>query len=290
MIGIIAFCFCYICSFLFYIFIIEPRRFRLKRVRIPMRGLPVRELRILHLSDLHLRGKERAKLRFIEKLSQFDFDFAVLTGDTIDNDSGINACRKVVSMLKPRYATLIVLGAHDYYDLTAWDMLDHLIHFNQPRRMSIRNSIEKLIEALTDEGAIVLRNSSFTTRVNSSKLTFVGLDDPYIERHDLQSALREADNDSFRILLVHTPELLREISARRIPLIIAGHTHGGQVRFPAIGAVTTRCSLNPKYASGTFRIGETILHINNGLGTGRFTGFRLFCRPEASLLRLVREE
>jgi hypothetical protein len=67
---------------------------------------------------------------------------------------------------------------------------------------------------------------------------------------------------------------------------VAGHTHGGQVRLPFIGALVTNCSMPTRLARGLARLGRTYLHVSPGLGTGKYAPFRLLCRPEATLLEL----
>ena len=67
-------------------------------------------------------------------------------------------------------------------------------------------------------------------------------------------------------------------------IIISGHTHGGQVRLPVIGAILSGCNIRTRYASGLFYFKQFVLYVNRGLGEGRYSQFRFFCQPEASLL------
>jgi predicted MPP superfamily phosphohydrolase len=86
--------------------------------------------------------------------------------------------------------------------------------------------------------------------------------------------------------VVHTPDVVSEWALGGYDLVLAGHTHGGQVRIPGVGAVVTNCTLPPALAAGLHRIGGAWLHVSPGLGTGRFSPIRFNCRPEATLLRL----
>ncbi|OQA23079.1 MAG: phosphodiesterase YaeI [Actinobacteria bacterium ADurb.Bin346] len=90
------------------------------------------------------------------------------------------------------------------------------------------------------------------------------------------------------ICLTHTPDqdLIRDLSANGADLIISGHTHGGQVRLPGIGAIISGCNIKTKYASGLFYFKKFVLFISRGLGTGRYSPFRFYCQPEAVMLEI----
>jgi uncharacterized protein len=113
----------------------------------------------------------------------------------------------------------------------------------------------------------------------------VGLDDPHIERHDLRVAPRRAPEE-FGLAVVHSPDAAPELAALGYDLIVAGHTHGGQIRLPMVGALVTNSDLPPRLVSGLIRFGSTLLHTSRGLGTSKFAPFRFWCRPEATVLEL----
>jgi predicted MPP superfamily phosphohydrolase len=91
--------------------------------------------------------------------------------------------------------------------------------------------------------------------------------------------------------LVHTPDndSIISLSKRNIDIIFCGHTHGGQVRLPFIGAVISGCKLKTKFASGLFYFTNTVLYVTKGLGEGKYSPFRFYCQPEASLVNIYKK-
>ncbi|HET9250427.1 MAG TPA: metallophosphoesterase, partial [Actinomycetota bacterium] len=115
----------------------------------------------------------------------------------------------------------------------------------------------------------------------------LGLDDAHIRRQDLRVVPRRAPA-SFGIAVMHSPDSAPEIAACGYPLVVAGHTHGGQVRLPLVGALVTNSHLPRRLVSGLLRMGRSFVHVSPGLGTGKFAPFRFLCPPEATLLELRR--
>ena len=113
----------------------------------------------------------------------------------------------------------------------------------------------------------------------------VGLDDAHILRHDIRSAVRRA-SDRFGMAVLHSPDPAPELAALGYDLIIAGHTHGGQVRMPIVGALVTNSQLPRRLSAGLIRMGPAFVNISAGLGTSKYAPFRFLCPPEATLLEL----
>jgi len=114
----------------------------------------------------------------------------------------------------------------------------------------------------------------------------VGLDDPHIERHDLRAAFRNRPS-ALGLALVHSPDPAPELAALGYDLILSGHTHGGQVRMPFVGALVTNSAIPSRLCMGLSRFGRAYLHVSPGLGTSKFAPFRFLCRPEATIIELV---
>ncbi|MBC7333576.1 MAG: metallophosphoesterase [Actinobacteria bacterium] len=95
-------------------------------------------------------------------------------------------------------------------------------------------------------------------------------------------------SEELRIALIHTPDQdsLAEIAKRGVDIVFSGHTHGGQVRLPLIGALVSGCKIKTKFAEGLFYFKRFVLHVSKGLGEGRYSQFRFFCQPEASIINI----
>jgi predicted MPP superfamily phosphohydrolase len=138
---------------------------------------------------------------------------------------------------------------------------------------------------LQEKGWIDLSNDSYTIQSALGAVRLAGVDDPYLKRHRTGHIRRRRD-DALAIGLVHTPDVVSEWALAGFDLVVAGHTHGGQVRLPGIGAVVTNCSLPTGLSVGLNRVGSTWLHVSPGLGTGRFQPIRFNCPPRVTLLSL----
>ncbi|MBM4086855.1 MAG: hypothetical protein FJ272_18865 [Planctomycetes bacterium] len=284
---LLALAFCSLLGlFLYYSYCIEPYRFRVLRRTLHSRACPADVIRVLHITDSHFKLGDEEKLAFAKSLGRYEVDFAFLTGDLIEDASGVRYCADMVRSLRPRYGTFVALGGHDYFEVTCFEvMLDALTRGGRHRSMP--NPTEELVRQLTDAGARVLVNEATTVDVRGHRVAIVGLDDPFFGCPELEKAWRNVPESAFKMVLVHCPDVVDEIAARGADVAFAGHTHGGQIRIPPVGAVITRSTLHPRHASGIFRIGHTAFHINNGLGSGKWTHLRLFCRPEATIVEIM---
>jgi predicted MPP superfamily phosphohydrolase len=148
----------------------------------------------------------------------------------------------------------------------------------------VRGRPQELVRRLEADGWVHLKNRKHELR--GPPVEIVGLDDPHIHRGDPRVAPRTA-LDRLGLAVVHSPDPAPELVALGYDLVLAGHTHGGQVRVPIVGALVTNCSIPNRMARGLFRLGPGHLHVSAGLGTSKYAPFRLFCRPEATLLELT---
>jgi predicted MPP superfamily phosphohydrolase len=89
------------------------------------------------------------------------------------------------------------------------------------------------------------------------------------------------------LAIVHSPDPVPELAALGYDLILCGHTHGGQVRMPFVGAVVTNSKIPTRLCMGMSRFGRSYLHVSPGLGTSKYAPFRFLCRPEATVLEVV---
>ena len=273
-----------------YALLVETRMFRVVHARMKIRNFSGK-LSILHISDFHFKKGEGAKLRFLRELHKYPVDMVIVTGDMIDDNTGIDYCLEALSGFKTTLGVFAVFGAHDHWDTHFWNVVRDLslgvYHKGKP------NDFTRLKRELERAGIICLENGSHRLTLPKSSGTLpsdlwvVGVDDVFAGLGDFEKALAGVPRDAPRILLTHTIENPRELAAYGFDAVFAGHSHGGQVRLPLFGAIITRSSLERKYASGVFEVDGASFHLNNGIGTGKWTGFRFLCPPEATYIELT---
>ncbi len=249
-----------------YGFLIEPARLRLERVRIPLPGLPpaLEGFTIGQLTDLHAGPyvpREHIR-RAVQLLMSRRPDLIVLTGDFICRFSrGIPG--GLLSDLRAPYGVFAVLGNHDYWQ-----------------------GAGPVVSALEADGVRVLVNERVRIDPGGAPLWIVGLDDWWEGRPDLESAMSGLPPGDHRVLLVHEPDFADQIGPHRVDLQISGHSHGGQVRIPLLGApILPR--MGRIYPEGLARAGDTLVYTSRGVGMIP-PPVRLNCPPEVTLLELYR--
>jgi uncharacterized protein len=262
---------------------VERSWFRLVRYRMDIlpAGFPG-TLTVLHLSDLHFLRKDGRKARFLDSIPTPDV--TVVTGDFLAEPAGIASAVGAVRPVRGRLASWFVLGSNDYFEPRP---LNYLAYFrtNRRRRWAKRGRAPELVAELTADGWEEVTNVRREVSLDGLAVELLGLDDAHIRRHDLRPAPRRRP-DRFGVAVMHSPDSAPEAAALGYDLIVAGHTHGGQVRLPVIGALVTNCSMPRRLVSGRIRMGRATLHISPGLGTSKYAPFRFWCRPEATLLEL----
>jgi uncharacterized protein len=262
---------------------VERHWYRLTRYRLGVLPEEAQPLTILHLSDLHFDRADTRLSAFIAELPTADV--TVLTGDILGEPSALDA---VVEALRPasgRLASYFVLGSNDYY---APGPRNYMAYFykRRRRRLGTRSRGEELVHRLQGEGWEYLPNRKAALSVDGVRVEVVGLDDPHIERHDLRVAPRN-DEGAVGLAVTHSPDLAPELAALGYDVILAGHTHGGQVRLPFVGALVTNGTTPTRLCMGLSLVGGSYLHVSPGMGTSKYAPFRFLCRPEATLLELV---
>jgi uncharacterized protein len=263
---------------------IEHSWFRLTRYRLDILPAGGDGLSVLHLSDLHFRANDRRKARFLGSLPKADV--AVVTGDILGEAEAVEPVVAALSPVRGRLASYFVLGSNDYYRPRPSNYFRYFLpHVRSRRRRLARGRDRELVEQLAGDGWVHLHNVRREVSLNGTSLEVVGLDDPHIHRSDLRVAPRRS-RERFGLAVVHSPDPAPELAALGYELIVAGHTHGGQVRLPVVGALVTNSHMPRRMASGMFRLGPSYLHVSQGMGTSKYAPFRFLCRPEATLLEL----
>jgi uncharacterized protein len=277
-----------ICAVFVWAFFIEPRWYRLRKVTISGQKKLNKSITILHLSDIHFVKNEGHKRPFFQKLSMLNPDLIFLTGDIIDNDEGIETAARVMSGLRARYGTFMVLGNHDYYDYHVFDNIRY--HLGLGKTTVHRNNVPHFVSEMKRVGVQTLVNESVKLQVHGTDVLIGGTDDPVTQKVDFEKALHGLSPTTFNILLIHHLDGILKLSHKGVDLAFAGHTHGGQIRLPIIGPLVTETKLGRRFVEGLHDYNGTTVFISRGMGAGRILIPRLACRPEAIWIEVLPEK
>jgi predicted MPP superfamily phosphohydrolase len=273
--------------------LVERHWYALRRHRVPCLPEGSRPIRLLHLSDLHFRRSQRRKRAFVEGLAATRPDLLVCTGDFLDEPGAVAVTAEALASIRPGAPALFVLGSHDYYASRPSNPLRYLrgpAARRLPDERWRENPWRELVATLEARGWQLLLNREIAIELEGvGRVEVVGLDDPHLDRHDL-SVARPRAGAGLRLAVVHSPDPAPELAALGYDLIVAGHTHGGQLRVPGLGALVTNSRIPRRMARGLHRLGGAWLHVSAGLGTSVYAPVRFSCRPEACLLDLVPRE
>lgn len=249
-------------------------------------------LSILHVADTHLTPPDPRLVDHVHELGRtIDADLVVATGDLL---GAVGSEDATVDMLAALTADgtpgLVVLGSNDFHGPMGKSPLEY---FTDPdaRRVGQPLDTSRFVAGLESTGWHVLRDQRTTIEVGGRSIGVGGLQDPHLEDTTLPpvgAVARPADVD-LHLGLVHAPytnalDLLVEAGA---DVLLSGHTHGGQVRLPGVGALTANCDLPLDRARGVSRWRNRWLHVTPGLGQSCYAPYRFGCRPEASVLHLT---
>jgi predicted MPP superfamily phosphohydrolase len=245
-------------------------------------------IRVLQIGDIHLAPWQKRKQRFIKGLVRHQIDLVVNTGDNLGHTKAIEPLLDCLQPLLEKPG-VFVNGSNDYYAPVPKNPISYIFHASKEPK-SARLETTKMTNAFEKAGWQNLNNKSVDIEVLGNPIRFIGVDDHHIGKSNLSEL---AASQSFTIGLTHAPylEILRGLTLRGAELIFAGHTHGGQVRVPILGALTTNSDLPNKFARGTsgwsFEGKNSILSVVAGLGNSIFAPVRFFCRPEVRLITLL---
>ncbi|WP_328303134.1 metallophosphoesterase [Actinomycetospora sp. NBC_00405] len=271
---------------------VERHWFALRRARLEVLDPDTaagRTLRVLHVSDLHLRPGQRLEQRFVEGLAELEPDLVVNTGDNLSHRRAVPEVLRALGGLLDKPG-VVVWGSNDYHGPKPKNPAHYLVN-PQHRVLGPELPWRDLRAAFLEHGWLDATHARHTLTVNGLRLAIGGVDDPHIGRDDYDRIAGPADEPyDLRLGLTHSPEprVLDAFAADGYDLVLAGHTHGGQLRLPGYGAIITNCGVDRSRARGASRWGSHMrLHVSAGLGTSPYAPARFSCRPEATLLELV---
>lgn len=273
---------------------VEARAFVVRRVRVPVLPPGRRELRVLHISDIHLMGHQNRKREFVSRLAGLRPDLVIDTGDNISQPSALAPLLTALGELLRRPGAF-VFGSNDLSAPRFRNPIGYLFGNSRPHRVeSPEMPWRRMRDAFTAAGWVYLDNRSARLQVAGLTIDLRGTGDAHHDLDDYaQVAGPVATDADLTIGVTHAPyrRVLDAMTADGVQLIFAGHTHGGQICLPVNRAIIDNCDLPTEQASGLSSWsagGRTAgLHVSAGLGTAPTVTLRLFCRPEATLLRLV---
>lgn len=258
-----------IISFLYARFI-STRGLLIKEYAIKSSELPAEYngFKIVHFSDLHYGSTIGIKelKTIVKRINDQKPDIVVFTGDLIEegvklSENEIQDIIKELNKINPTIETLCVIGNHDY-DHNYWNLIIPNTNWKQ-----LDNTYE------------------YVYKDSKIPLVFTGLDDLTNGEPDYDNAfsfLNETENNLYTIALIHEPDQIDKIKYDT-DLVLAGHSHLGQVRLPLIGAIYTPIG-SKKYYDEHYILKDTEMYINGGIGTSLLK-VRFFCKPSINLYR-----
>jgi len=274
----------------------EVHAFALRRHRVPVLPEDHPVLRVLHLSDLHLAPWQRAKREWVAHLAALQPDLVVTTGDLIAHRDAVPVLARALGGLLERPG-VFVRGSNDYFAPILKNPGRYLLPDAGARDLhGDPLPTAALDRLLTGAGWLDVDNARTALPLGDLTVEVVGTDDAHLD-YDRYAEVAGPRSEAADLLLgvTHAPYLrvLDAMAADGVDLILAGHTHGGQLCLPGGRALVTNCDLEPGRARGLSRhstdgrADASWLHVCAGLGTSPTAPVRFACRPEASLLTLV---
>lgn len=252
-----------------------PFRIAYPEYEMPIANLPAEfeGFRILHLSDFHTGNATPVKFleQVVEHANRLNKDLTVITGDFVTREmKGVAAAARLCSMLNgPVIGTL---GNHDY---------------NETHKPWVSSVVADALEReLTASGITVLRNRAMPLQRGGGTIWVVGLEDWWSGKFDAAEAMRQVQPGEVSIALSHNPDTAHLLAPHGVDWILAGHTHGGQIRIPVFGSLAL--PVRDKRLDQGFRtVGRTQMFISRGVGAHIAVRFR--CPPEAPIFVLRRK-
>ena len=253
-----------------YSALIEPHWLSIERVEVRLPRLPIDldGLTIAQLSDLHRSQYVEVEQveAAVDAANQLQPDLIVLTGDYVTHSASyMPDCTQALGALQARLGVVAILGNHDY-----WTDSEFIVH------------------ELEAQSIPVLRNDAIPIELNRARVWLAGVDDVWSGRADLARAVRRVPEHEATILLAHEPDYADVAAQYPIDLQLSGHSHGGQVRLPLIGALVTSSIYGKRYEMGCYVQNGTTMYVSRGVGMeGKGAPrMRFLCPPEIELFVL----
>jgi predicted MPP superfamily phosphohydrolase len=288
-----------------YAAVVERNWFALRRYDVPVLPEGAKPLRILHISDAHLTPGRHRLMSWIRSLDALEPDVVVNTGDSISHPESVQPFLEALGPLLDRPG-VFVYGSNDLYSPVPRNPARYIwrTSAHDHRRDVIDLPWAELGEGMAARGWLDANNQRGRIKAGDADIEVAGVHDSHIDRDRYDAVAGACDPlADLRLGVLHSPEpaVLDRFAADGFDLLLAGHTHGGQVCVPWLGALVTNCGIERSRVSGLHRhpaeaggdaAGGAVaerpwLHVSAGLGTSPWAPIRFCCRPEATLLTLV---
>ena len=294
-----------------YAAVVERNWFALRRYEVPVLAPGTQPLKVLHISDCHLTPGRHRLMSFVRSLDALEPDLVINTGDSIAHPEAVLPFLEALGPLLDRPGAF-VFGSNDLYAPKPKNPARYLwrTSANDHLRQLPDLPWAELAQGMEASGWLNLNNRRSRIKAAGLDIEIAGVHDSHIGRDRYEQLAGPADPAAdLRLGLLHSPEpaVMDLFVADGYDLLLAGHTHGGQVCLPGIGTLVTNCGIDrarasglhqhPAQASGDRPVEaaelpklpgrQAWLHVSAGLGTSPWAPVRLSCRPEATLLTLV---
>lgn len=275
--------------------LVEAQAFVLRRVQLPVLPAGSQPLNVLHISDIHLMPRQHEKLDFLRGLAALHPDLVVCTGDHLSSGAALPELFDALAPLLARPGAF-VFGSNDFEGPHFRVPAAYLWANSTPREPGPDTAIpaDEVREHFLGTGWADLDDARARFELPGHTIDLRGTGDAHVHRDHYELVAGPTDPQAeVSIGVTHAPyrRVLDAMTDDGVPLILAGHTHGGQVCLPGGRPIITNSDIGPDHAKGVstwYHDGHrSTLHVSAGLGSSPYAPYRLFCRPEATLLTLV---
>lgn len=253
-----------------------------ERVTIALARLPPEfdGMTVAVVADLHAgsrRGDSAAVREVVRITNGLQADIVALLGDLVHGTAEARPHLSLLSELKANEGVWACLGNHEH----------GFVWYSRRLGPSATLSVDEWRRLYADAGIQLLANEARPLARGRSHLWLLGVDDAYSGHDDLPAALAQVRGDEFCLVLTHSPDLVDDPRIGEVGLVLAGHTHGGQIRLPGVGALFAPCRRVKERASGLVHANGTTMYVTRGAGEG--LPVRINCPREIALITLLCE-
>jgi predicted MPP superfamily phosphohydrolase len=247
-----------------YVFFIEPNWIQIEKIRIvnPRIAKALENVRVVQLSDLEISGFGLKEISLIELIKKLRPDLILVTGDLIKEKQYLQTLLDILSLMEPKFRTYLILGNEDgsiadSKGSLSWDRARASFVDVKAIRLNLKN-----------------REDSYFWLVGASN------------REELMGLMKNIPQNEPVILMAHHPDMVKQAALAKIDLMLAGHTHGGQVNIPILRKLFPYAKRSA-YIAGLYKVKDTLLYVNRGFASDK--SIRFLSRPEITLFDFILE-